>query len=129
MRTMLAATALLLAVAACSHDSSPDVPADQAKASTTASGAVDGFTECTALFKAGQPAPAAPAANSNGMSCSISADEIEAVGGIRCRDESFIWESHNPKYSGWGLAGGVWHAGDFHVEDPDYSAALSKCLR
>jgi hypothetical protein len=129
MRTTLVAAALLLTLAGCGDGSTPDAGSDQAAGTTSpTSGGTAGFPDCAALFKAGQPTPKPPAADTNGLSCSVSESVIDAVAGIRCKDESFIWSTHNKLIEGWGLAGDVWHAGEFHIDDPAYSAALGKCL-
>jgi hypothetical protein len=127
MRTMLGAVALLLTVAGCG--STPDaVTSPAAETSSQTSGGTSGFPDCAALFTAGQPTPKPPPATANGLTCSVSAGVVDAVAGIRCKDESFLWSTHNKAIEGWGVAGDVWHAGEFHIEDPAYSAALGKCV-
>jgi hypothetical protein len=129
MRTRLAAAALLLTLAGCGDGATPEAAPDQpAGTAAQTSGGTAGFPDCAALFKAGQPTPKPPPAESNGLSCSVSKGVIDAVAGIRCKDGSFIWSTHSPGIEGWGLAGDSWHAGVFHIEDAAYGAALGKCV-
>jgi hypothetical protein len=122
MRTKFAAAGLLLALAGCGHGGTPVAAGASVSASTS------GFPDCEAVFKDGQPAPAAPAADRPGVDCAVSKGVIVAVAGIRCKDDSFLWSSHEKGAEGWGVAGQAWHAGEYHVEDRGYSAALGSCL-